>query len=311
MQRIEDLQAPPGRRTAVTIGVFDGLHLGHQGVLLELVARAREERLLPLVLTFSTHPDRLVSHRAPAPLITTEHRLRLMARLGLEAAIVLPFDHTLREMGAAAFAREVLRARLDAGLLVMGYDSALGRDREGDFPTMERLGREEGFRTLSSPPLLWQGRPISSSHIRQALREGDLALVWGLLGRPFSLLGKVIRGRGEGRRLGFPTANLDPGECLMPPAGVYAASARVGGDHLPAVLNLGRSPTFGGRRLLVETHLLDYGGDPLHGREMEVFFHRAIRSERRFSSAGELARQIARDVQSCREILGDSPLSDY
>ena len=289
----------------MTVGVFDGVHLGHQGVLRDLKALAREMDAPATVLTFESHPDHLVQGRTPPLLVSLKYRLVLLEREGVEQAVVLPFDKDLRNLSAREFAFRILKEALHCKALVMGFDSALGRGREGTLPVMTRLGEEAGFLVRQSFPILWRDRPISSSFLRRTVREGDLGLAWALLGRPPSFLGRVIRGQGRGRPLGFPTANLRPSGQVLPPPGVYAARAVLDDGTWPAVLNLGTCPTFEGKETLLEAHLIGYQGKDFYGRPLEVFFHRRLRKERAFPSPKELAAQIQRDIRECLDALGE------
>ncbi len=305
MRRVIDLSRPLEGSSAVTVGIFDGVHLGHQGVLRDLKALAREMEASATVLTFETHPDGLVQGKPPSLLVSLEHRLLLLEREGVDQVVVLPFDRALRNLTAREFAFRILRDALGCKALVMGFDSALGKDREGTLPVMTRLGEEAGFLVRQSLPILWRGRPISSSLLRETVARGDLGLAWALLGRPHAFLGKVVSGEGRGRPLGFPTANLRPsGLEVLPPRGVYAAKAGLRGKIWPAVLNLGTCPTFQGKETLLEVHLIGYEGEDFYGESLEVFFHGRIREERAFPDARALKARIEEDVRECMELLG-------
>jgi len=306
VRRVTDLSGPLEGAAVVTVGVFDGVHLGHQGVLRDLKALAAELGAPATVLTFDTHPDGLVSPgEAPPLLVSLEYRLLLLEREGVDQAVVLPFDRSLRELTAREFAFRILRDRLHCKALVMGFDSALGRGREGDLEVMTRLGKEAGFLVRRSLPILWRGRPISSSILRETILKGDLGLAWALLGRPPSFLGKVVQGNHRGKSLGFPTANLEPQGLALPPPGVYAARAVLEGKSWPAVLDLGTCPTFQGHKTLLEVHLIGYEGEDFYGKPLEVFFHARLRGERAFPSPRELAAQIEKDLRECLAILGE------
>lgn len=303
MRRIDSPTQALERDTVVTVGVFDGVHLGHKGVLQELLSAAKDHAAEPAVLTFATHPDGLVAGSSPPLLVSLDHRLQLLAREGVQVALVLPFDEALRALDAGRFARTILAERLRCRCLVMGFDSALGRNREGTLPVLRELGRGLGFTVRSAPPLLWQGQPVSSSTIRAAVEAGDLGRAWALLGRPFSCLGAVLPGEGRGRELGFPTANLETEGRVLPPRGVYAAEAYLAGLRWPAVLNLGTGPTFGGGRLRLEVHLIGYAGPDFRGSALEVLFHARLRSERSFPDARTLILQIRQDVEAAAALL--------
>lgn len=284
------------KSAVVTWGVFDGVHRGHQQILRETLARAREIGGEAIVVTFDRHP-RTVLTGVSTPLITSlSHRLALLERLELDAAVVLPFDRDFAALRAEEFVRRVLVECLSARGVVAGYNTSFGRNREGNRTVLESLGARSGFSVYGASPVHHRGQPISSTRIREAIFGGRLTDAAELLGRPVSVRARVLRGAGRGRTFGFPTANLDIAGVVCPPTGVYAALGRVGGVEFPALVNVGRRPTFEGPDAVetVEAHLVGYSGD-LYDAEIEVEFHRKIRDERPFSSAQELARQIARD----------------
>lgn len=296
--------APSG--AVVSLGMFDGVHLGHQAILRANVERARELGAQAAVVTFRRHPKALLLGRAPKTLTTLEHRLELFARAGIEHAVVLPFDEALRSLGALEFVRLVALEGLGARSFVLGFDSKFGRDRGG---TSESL-RAAGFDVRVAEQVLVQGRPVSSSAIREAVELGDLAAAAAMLGRAVSVFGRVVHGQSLGKGLGFPTANLNLHQGLHPPPGVYACRVH----HLPergakqthgGVANIGFRPTLGGpppRRPQVEVHLLDFRGD-LYGERLELEFVTRLRGEQRFAGLAELSAQIARDVERARDEL--------
>lgn len=289
----------------VSIGVFDGVHLGHHAILSGNVARARARGARPTVVTFRDHPKQLLLGRAPRTLTSLEHRLELFRRAGIEHTLVLGFDERLRAMPAAEFAAEVLVRGLGARCFVLGFDSKFGNSRTGTPEELRRLG----YQVEVVEQVLVRGRAVSSTAIREAVELGDLAAAREMLGRPFSVFGEVVHGDGLGRRLGFPTANVDPHHELLPPLGVYACWAHrplhENAAPEPAVVNIGVRPTLdrgadAGPR--IEAHLYDFEGD-LYGQTLELEFVRALRAERRFQGLDELCAQIARDIAAAREIL--------
>jgi riboflavin kinase/FMN adenylyltransferase len=298
-----DRLRPGPRGAVVSLGMFDGVHLGHQAILAANVARARELGSQATVVTFRRHPKALLLGRAPKTLTTLEHRLELFERAGVEHAVVLPFDEALRGLSALDFVRVVALEGLGARCFVLGFDSKFGRDRGG---TPESL-RAAGFDVQVAPKVVVQGRPVSSSAIREAVELGDLAAGAAMLGRPVSVFGRVIHGDSVGKGLGFPTANLNLHQGLHPPPGVYACQVhhlRAEGARRshPGVANIGFRPTLGGpppRRPQVEVHLLDYQGN-LYGQRLELEFVARLRGEQRFASLAELSAQIARDVERAR-----------
>lgn len=307
--RCEEL-APDPRGSVVSIGMFDGVHLGHQAILRANVARASALKAVPTVVTFRRHPKHLLLGHAPRTLTTLEHRLELFARESIEHAAVLNFDPALRALSAADFAREIAVQGLGVRCFVLGFDSKFGHDRQG---TPEFL-RERGFPVEVAPQVLVNGRAVSSTAIREAVELGDLQGASAMLGRPVSVFGRVVRGSSLGHRIGFPTANLDLHNELHPPPGVYACRVHhllpEGRRTHPGVANIGFRPTVAPeppRRPQVEVHVLDFEGD-LYGARLELEFVARLRGEKRFSGVDELAAQIARDVRAARERLGMPPL---
>lgn len=291
-------------RSAVAVGVFDGVHLGHQRLLLQLLEMSSALQAVPTVITFANHPDQLLHGAAPQLLVSVSHRLRLLRRAGVERLVLLTFEPRLQNMPAREFAERVLVQSLRARGLLLGYDSALGKDRAGTPQSFRELGGELGFEVRTGTPFEVEGQPVSSTRIRQAIAGGDLQLAHRYLGRFPGAFGTVVHGETRGRRLGFPTANVVPQPAVLPPPGVYAVEAIVDGTTYAGAANLGTRPTFAGAtgQTLLEVHLLDFQGD-LYGRELEVTFRRLLRPERRFASADELRAQIERDVAAVRELL--------
>ncbi len=297
---------PDPRGAVISVGMFDGVHLGHQAILAANVACARALGAVPTVVTFRRHPKRLLLGHAPKTLTTLEHRLELFARAGIEHAAVLNFDTSLRALTAAEFAQEIAVRRLGARCFVLGFDSKFGRDRGGTPESLQALG----FAVEVAPKIAIQGRPVSSSAIREAVELGDLPAASAMLGRAVSVFGRVVHGSSLGHRIGFPTANLDLHQGLHPPPGVYACwvhplLAQGPRRTYAGVTNIGFRPTVSPeppRRPLVEVHLLDFEGD-LYGERIELEFVARLRGEQRFAGVDELAAQIARDVDDARRLL--------
>lgn len=295
-------QAPP-RDTMLTIGVFDGVHLGHRFLLKRLLRDASRAGLMSGVVTFRRHPQEVLSpQKKLASLASLEERIELLKELGIEFILPLDFTPELAQMDAREFIT-LLQKHLRMQGLVIGSDFALGRDREGNIALLRRLARERGFHLTVVKPKQIEGKVVSSTAIRQALTAGDMEETEKLLGRPFSLKGSVVGGVGRGRSLGFPTANLGINSSRALPAdGVYATFAYLGKDRFPSVMSIGIRPTFNGRERTVEVYLLDFQGD-LYGQEMRVDLVGRLREERAFSTPEELSAQIARDVEEARKIL--------
>ncbi len=289
-----------------TVGVFDGVHLGHRRILGDLVDWAVQDGARPTVVTFADHPKQVLLGHAPACITSLDHRLLLFERAGIEAVYVLDFA-SVHQTEAAEFARSTLVGRLASRGLVLGFDSKLGFEREGTPERMSALGQELGFAVRVADAVEVGGRAVSSTAIREAVALGDLDGAAAMLGRSVSVLGTVVTGDKRGRDLGFPTANLDLHHEVRPPCGVYVGGARLEPtDALrPAVINVGRRPTF--QPLdedLVEVHILDFDED-LYDKRIEVDFLARLRGERRFESAAALALQIESDVEAGRVLWSD------
>lgn len=300
-----DLPAAPGG-VCIALGMFDGVHLGHQHVIRQAQVEARILGARSVVATFDPHPLAVVAPaKAPRLLQTPAQRLRAIAGLGIDAALVLSFDAALSRVPGEEFVR-----RLAAGFgrlrsFTVGQGFHFGHQRSGNVPLLRTLGRELGFTVHPMAPVSIGSEAVSSTRVRTALREGRLALVAELLARPYAISGRVLAGDRLGRQLGFPTANLDLAGLELPPAGVYAGRVRLDGRDFLAAMNLGRRPTLRGREpeLRCEAHLLDYAGD-LYGRELEVEVLRLLRPERSFAGLEALREQIARDVAEVRRLAG-------
>lgn len=296
----------PQSHSVVSIGVFDGVHLGHQRLLHQLLEMSSVLQGMPTVVTFANHPDQVLHGQAPTPLTSVPHRLRLLRRAGVTRLVLLQFEPRLQHMPPREFAERVLVKALRTRGLLLGYDSALGKDRTGTPAVFRELGRELGFHVHVGDPFAVDDQPISSTTIRAAIARGDLALAHRYLGRFPGVVGTVVRGDGRGHTLGFPTANVDLPPGTLPPYGVYAAEAIIDGTVHLAVANLGVRPTFAGTgesaAARLEVHLLDWSGD-LYGRELEVTFRQLLRPERKFSSPGALREQIERDLAAARQAL--------
>ena len=293
----------PDRDMVLAVGVFDGVHLGHKSLLSRLLERARERDLLSGVVTFDPHPLKVLSPKTRLPFLADlEQRKALLKDEGVSVVIVLPFTRELARLSAAQF-MGLLRNYLRLRELVIGPDFTLGRDREGNASTLRTLGEDMGFAVTVVPPVKVNGDVVSSTAIREALAGGDLKRVRSLVGRPFSLRGRVVRGASRGAKLDFPTANLevDPGQAL-PAEGVYATWVYVAGRAYESMTNIGRRPTFGGRRSGVEVYILGYQGN-LYGQELKIDIMERLRGERQFDTVEALKSQIVEDIEQGRAIL--------
>jgi riboflavin kinase/FMN adenylyltransferase len=288
----------PGEGCAVAVGNFDGLHRGHRKILEILLREARRRGLRAYVLTFSPHPEKVFGSSKILMLQTLEQRLERLARFKLDGALVVPFRRSFAELTAKAFAQKILHRTIGARLIVVGADFRFGRGREGDADLLIRIGRTTGFEVVSVPQLRRRGEVVSSSLIRARLAAGDVERANDLLGWPYEIEGDVVRGVGRGGAIGYPTANLEtPNEIL--PRGVFLTEFRLTGARLPSVTNVGFRPTFGRTRLTVESHILDWNGD-LTGAAVRLAFLSKLRDEKAFPGPEELASQLRKDVAAAR-----------
>jgi len=291
---------PPQATASVTIGNFDGVHLGHQELLRRTVARANAAGTTSVALTFSPHPIRFFSPRARFYEITSlEEKAALIAGFGIDTLVVESFTGEVGCMWPSEFAREILVRRLRARQVIVGYDFTFGRNRTGSPAMLGEIGRELGFEVEVVPPLVRGGLIVSSTRIRELLLAGRVREAEELMCRPYRVSGAVIAGAGRGRKLGYPTANIQYAQELLPLPGVYVVEVEVAGARTRGVANVGFNPTFGENSLGVEVHLLDFDKD-LYGQEISVYFRDRIRDERKFQRAEELVRQIQMDVQYAR-----------
>lgn len=307
MEVIRGLEGLPssGRPRVVAIGSFDGVHRGHRRIIEQAVEESRAAGGESVVLTFDPHPlTVLAPGEKPALLTTAEEKARIIRELGVEVLLVIPFDTRLAGMSPEDFSLLILAREIRAQMVMVGYNFTFGHRGAGNADLLARLGRRHGYEVRIFSPITVGGEPVSSTLIRQCLAAGEVERAACLLGRYYSLSGRVGPGDGRGRELGFPTANLTwPGEKLLPADGVYAVQAAIEeGPSLPGVANIGHRPTFGSEGVAVEVHLLDYQGD-LYGCSMELRFVEKIREEKTFAGPAELIRQIHRDVEKARCVL--------
>jgi riboflavin kinase / FMN adenylyltransferase len=318
MEVLRDLSScpRPPEGTAVTIGAYDGVHLGHRAVIGEVRRRAAERGLASAVVTFDRHPASVVRpESAPRLLTDLDQKLELLAATGIDYCLVVTFDDTRSRESADDFVREVLAGCLAARAVVVGEDFHFGHNRAGNVALLRRLGDELGFDVEGlelvdgTGRAAGEGERVSSTRIRHALVEGDLRLANALLGRPHEVRGIVARGDKRGRELGFPTANVSvPGDVLLPADGIYAGwFERADGSVHPTAISLGRRPTFyvEAHASLLEAHLLDFEGD-LYDEKVKVRFVAWLRGELRFESVDDLVAQIARDCDEARRLLSSN-----
>ena len=287
---------PTGREPVVaTIGNFDGVHLGHQKII-ESVARAAASRSAPsLLITFEPHPLAVVAPtRRPKLLQTRRQKLETLQGTGIDGVLILPFDREMAALDGAEFFDRYLGERLRFASIHVGRNFRFGHARGGDVRLLESVGAAQGFSVVSVPPVEVEGETVSSSAVRTAVEDGDVARAQRFLGRPFAVTGEVVRGAGRGRSLDFPTANVAVENEMIPRRGVYVTETLALAFRYPSVTNVGVRPTFGGTSLIVESHLIDADED-LYGERVEVRFLARLRDEMTFEGPTQLADQIARD----------------
>lgn len=306
--------AAPEQGAAVTIGVFDGLHLGHQSLLRRLCETGRERALGTVAVTFDRHPLEVVGHHcAPLLLSTPRDRAEKIGRSGVNRVLALHFDEVLAAISAEEFVDDILIGKVGMRCAVVGQNFRFGRKRTGDPELLAKLGRSRGFSVEVVPPCMLDGEPISSTRVRSVLEQGDVHSAGLMLGCHYTLKGKVVHGDARGREIGFPTANIQvPERILVPANGVYAVNGRFNGMQIRGAANIGVRPTVGGGTRSVEVHLVGYRGD-LYDQEMEVSFLGRLRDEVRFESLDALKQQIradihqALDVSSCLRCQANMP----
>jgi riboflavin kinase/FMN adenylyltransferase len=288
----------------VTVGTFDGVHVGHAAVIKSVLSQAHVQQGTPVVLTFDPHPRQFIDgSNAPALLTSFDEKCARFEALGVAVLAVVAFNETLRQLSPDTFVRRYLYDWLHASHVVVGYDHGFGKDRQGGFETMSDLGEQLGFGVTSVAPSVVGGRPISSTRIRQALEASDFSDAVNLLGGQFPVWGIVENGEGRGRSLVFPTANVsfNKTEKLTPPCGVYAAWVHLETQR-PAVVNFGMRPTFDGQKRTFEVHILDFSGD-LYEQELKVELVHYIREERKFKDKETLVSQINKDIMTAKKLL--------
>lgn len=300
----------PAVSQVATIGFFDGVHRGHCSLLSQVVRQAAQRNRQSTVVTFDIHPRQLVNPDFQPLLLTTlDEKLQLLSRQGIDRVAVLHFDEQMASLSARDFMSVVLSRQLNVDTLVLGYDSRFGHGRTAGFADYEAYGRSMGIDVLRATPLLSDdGAPVSSSLVRNLLLSGNIAQANDALGRRYSLTGNVVEGFHEGRRLGFPTANLALADRqrLVPGRGVYAVWAELAGgsEPMPAMMNIGTRPTYNGGSQTLEVHIIGYEGD-LYGQDITVTFAERIRSEQPFDSPSALASQLQVDRKACIRILNN------
>lgn len=290
------------RPTVLTLGVFDGLHLGHQLIMQTVVERARQVEAIPTVITFDPHPRAVLHPESAPPLLQTfDQKIEGFGVLGIQQTIVVRFTEEFSQLSAADFLRDTVVERLHAREVYLGKGFAFGHNREGNIALLSQLGSELGFVAGEVPEVTVRGRRVSSSRVRQLLAEGKVNLARRMLGRPYGVEGRVERGAERGKQLGFPTANLHPNNRVIPRNGVYVTGTLIEGQWRRSITNIGLRPTFGeAKEPSVETFVMNWTGD-LYGDVVRVRFLYRLRDEKRFESVEALKSQIQNDVRRAED----------
>lgn len=305
MQIYYDLEAPSEsfQESIVTVGVFDGLHIGHQAVIQRVLIQAEKSKLASFVLTFDPPPLAfLAPEKCPPALTTLPKKIEILEQLGVDAVVFARFDAYLQQMSPDAFVRQVLLQRLHARHVIIGYDWQFGKGRSGNAEALKQLGNQNRFGVTIVGPVQLHGKPVHSTRVREAIAASHLDLASELLGRRYSIMGEVVKGQGRGRQIGFPTANIDAGNQMLPPSGVYAIQVKLERCMFEGVLNMGTRPTFDGEKFQIESHLFDFER-MVYGKKIEIFFIEKIRDEQRFPNPEMLVAQIKQDVAAAKAIL--------
>ncbi len=289
--------------SVVTLGAFDGVHVGHQALIARTTAAAARRALPAVAYTFDPHPAKILAPKmAPRTLTSLEERVRLLRAYGIDSVVVEPFDAAFAEVTADEWVERFLFDRLRPVSVVVGFNFSYGKGRGGNPDHLTAAGAGLGFTVDVVAPVVLDGAVVSSTRVRELLLEGNVEGAALLLGRPFAVTGKVVPGDRRGRTIGFPTANVEPDHELLPEHGVYASRVDLGDRRVDSVTNIGRRPTFSGRHVTVESYLLDWEGD-LYGAAVRVELIARLREERRFDGVDALKAQLAHDVEHARRAL--------
>jgi len=302
--RIIDLQEADREGKIATIGVFDGVHIGHMRILERVVERGKTFGLIPTVITFKVHPEFVIKGKAPAVLTTFSQKARLFERAGIKLCLLLEFSRDISLMEPEEFIEKYIVQVLNIRYLVVGHDFAFGKGRSGTWETLKQASEKFGFGLERIEPVRVRNIPVSSTRIRELIAEGKLEAAREFLGRAYIIEGEVVGGEGRGRRLGFPTANIDYNNMQLPPDGVYAGFCKVEGEIHKAVANLGLRPTFGEGKRVFEVYILDFS-DNIYGQKVEFAFVRRLREEIRFPSVHKLIEQMRLDILEASKMLKD------
>lgn len=292
------------RGSAVAIGNFDGIHLGHNKILRTLAEISRKTKTLSLVLTFSPHPERVLGGKKICMIQTLDQRLRSLRDFGIHTVLIVPFDHSFSTLSEDDFVREIILKSLRAKYVVVGKNFRFGKNRRGNIHYLRAAGRRYGFSVHAVPPVKKRGVIVSSSMIRELLKRGKIEAANELLGRAYGVDGTVIRGEARGKILGYPTANILT-ENEITPSGIFISSIALGASLLPSLTNIGHRPTFGPGERIIETYILNFNKN-LYGKKITICFHKKLRKEKKFRDMEALTLQIRKDLREASRFFGQS-----
>lgn len=304
LRSIPELSRLPGP-LFLAIGVFDGVHLGHQAVISTSAEHARAANGTPVVVTFDPHPEKILRpDKAPHLLTATSHKIALIRGLGVRHLLIIPFDKHFAAMEPEDFAQQLIQHSKPLREICVGHEWSFGKNRRGNLQLLTKLGTEFDFNVVGITPVSVNGEIVSSTRIRRAIEQGELQEAATMLGREYTILGTVVHGDDLGKKIGFPTANLSAHSEQFPPNGVYFSEAKLDGVIYPGVVNLGYRPTMSSGRSdrILEVYLFDFNRD-IYGKDLELRFVRYLRPEKKFENVDALVRQIERDVQQARELV--------
>jgi riboflavin kinase/FMN adenylyltransferase len=304
MRVIFDPEEPIGLSTCATIGIFDGVHLGHKQIISLLRKEAKEKGLSSCVITFHPHPQKVLRDIQIPLIVPLKERLRLLEKEGIDVAVCYSFTKDFAEISSRDFVRDILVKKLGIKTIFVGPDFLFGRKREGNIELLENMGRTYDFETKIVEPVYLDDEIVSSTSIRKFIEDGMVKKAARFLGDYFFIEGRIKEGEKRGRKLGFPTANLDTDWELFPKRGVYVTLANLDEERFRSITNVGIRPTFEANQLLIETHIFDFNGD-IYGKSMRIEFIDRLRDERRFESIDALVAQISRDVVRAKEVFSE------
>ncbi len=305
MKVIFDPEEPIENSTSATIGNFDGVHIGHKKILTAIKKEAKQQGLSSCVITFHPHPQKVLQNIDIPLLVPIRERLKLLEEQGIDVVACYTFTKDIAKISAQDFVTDILVRKLNLKHLIVGPDFSFGRKREGNLSLLNKMGSEYGFDTEVVETALLDGEIVSSTSIRNLVREGNLIKAGKFLGYNFYIEGQIKEGEKRGRQIGFPTANLETDWDILPKVGVYATLANVGGTKHQSITNIGFRPTFGQNELLIETHIFDFNED-IYKKRMKVEFVDRVRDEQKFNGPEALVEQIKKDVEKVKEILSTS-----